>query len=161
MINLDPVTTVMAFLLFGAFSVPFIANHRKNKKKAASLLQSLHSKAQELGAQLDQTETWRYLYGLGLDSSRKHLAYTGPDFQSTLIDLKEVKKVQPIRRTREIDSNGQKRSVLDEIYLEVSFTTQGKKPLLLEIYNQEQFSDLQGETLIADRWADLVQKLLH
>lgn len=163
MTTIDPVTAIMSLALFGVFTIPFIYYYQKNRKKEATLRAKLIQFANSMGGKPLEIETWRYQYALGLDSENKQLYYlqSEPSEQTQSISLAEVKKVQIHRKNREIEASEGKRNVLDEISLEIQWISSGKKPVYLEIYNQENFSDLMGETVIADKWVELLKKHIN
>ncbi|MBS4072042.1 MAG: hypothetical protein KGZ90_11970 [Algoriphagus sp.] len=161
MFSIDPVTAILSFVLFCAFSVPFIYHIQKNKAKEKLLLQKIKAEGQSQGVQATELETWRNQYAIGLDPSKKVLLYTflGELEISCSIPLSDVKKVSISRRTREAGNEEAKRTLIDKVGLEFTHAS-AKKNTYLEFYDSELFSDLAGETLLAEKWAELIQKHL-
>jgi hypothetical protein len=162
MIDFEPVTLLMSLALFGAFSVPFIYHSQKNRKKEASLKSHLFEVAKKLEAMPDQTEIWRNQYALGIDTSKGVLSYHRevPISYSMAIDLKDYKKVSLIRRNSDMKNGTVNNTVLDYLALEL-FPKSGTSSIQLEIFDGEQFSDLLGETVLAERWAEIIQSHLN
>ena len=160
MISIDPVSAVLALVLFGAFTVPFIYHFQKNKQKEKQLSLKLLDVGKTAGAKPDLIETWRNQYALGLDTPKKVLLYLseGEANNSFCIPLSEVKKVTVLIKTKEIGEL--KKPVVEHVGLEIYFTSPTKKSIILEIFNEEQFSDLMGETVLAEKWAESIKKLL-
>lgn len=160
MISIDPVSAVLALVLFGAFTVPFIYHFQKNKKKEKQLSLKLQDAGKTAEAKPDLIETWRHQYALGLDTTRKVLVYLseGEVNNSFCIPLSEVKKVSVLIKTKEIGEL--KKTVIEHVDLEIYFISPTRKALMLEIFNEEQFSDLMGETVLAEKWAEIIKKHL-
>jgi hypothetical protein len=162
MIDIEPVTLVMSLALFGAFTVPFIYHSQKNRKKEAFLKGHLFEVAKNLGAIPDQTEIWRNQYALGIDTTKRVLSYHRevPNSNSMVFDLKDFKKASIVKRNLEIKNGETHKSILDYLALEL-IPKSGNNPIQLEIYDGEQFSDLLGETVLAEKWAELIQRNLN
>ncbi|MBC6367851.1 hypothetical protein [Algoriphagus sp. AK58] len=160
MISIDPVTAVLSLVLFSAFAAPFVYHFQKNKKKENLLTQNLKEAAKNAGANPDQMETWRHQYAIGLDTSKKVLVYhhDGEVATSFCIPLSEVKKVSVLKKTKEVGES--KKSVIEHIGLEVQYVSSTKKSILLEIFNEDLFSDLIGESVLAEKWAEIIRKHL-
>jgi hypothetical protein len=161
MISIDPVTAVLSLVLFGAFSVPFIYHFQKNKKKQKQISQKLQEAGISANAKPDQLEIWRQQYAIGLDTSAKVLFYhqDGEVNTTFCIPLTDIKKVTSLKKKKEIDES--KKSVIDFVGLELQYLSPSKKPLVLEIYDGDKFSDLIGETVLAEKWATTIQKHLN
>ena len=116
MFSIDPVTAILSFVLFCAFSVPFIYHIQKNKAKEKLLLQKIKAEGQSQGVQATELETWRNQYAIGLDPSKKVLLYTflGELEISCSIPLSDVKKVSISRKTREAGNEEAKRTLSDQ-----------------------------------------------
>lgn len=161
MFSIDPVTAILSLVLFSAFTVPFIYHIQKNKAKEKLLIQKIKTEGQSQGAQATELETWRYQYAIGLDPSKKILLYTflGEIEVSCSIPLSDVKKVTISKKSREVGTDEIKKTLTDKVGLEFTHSS-GKKNTYLEFYNSELFSDMAGETLLAEKWAQLIQKHL-
>ncbi|MDX5338362.1 MAG: hypothetical protein LPK25_05000 [Cyclobacteriaceae bacterium] len=163
MFDIEPVTLVFSFVLFGAFTVPFIYHSRKNSQKESRIFQQLSESASKLNSSIDTKESWRYEYALGLDSQKGILYY----FQSTEekaptpYRLQDFKKVYVTKKNLEFQSGSNTKSVLDKVSLELTPKDSKTSPVTLELYDGEKYSDLMGETLIADKWAELLKKHLN
>ena len=161
MFSIDPVILILSLVLLSAFTVPFIYHIQKNKAKEKLLLQKIKAEGQSQGAQATELETWRNQYAIGLDSSKKILLYAflGEIEVSCSIPLSDVKKVTISKKTREAGTEEAKRTRIDKVGLEFTHSS-GKKNTYLEFYDSELFSDMAGETLLAENWAQLIQKYL-
>ena len=163
MIDIEPVTLVFSFVLFGAFTAPFIYHSQKNKKKESKLLEKLLEAALSLDSRIDTQESWRYEYALGLDSKKGILYYHQNSLEGSpfSFDLKDFKRVSVSKKMREFQSGTTTKSVLDYISLELVPKDPKKSIVNLELYDGDKYSDLLGETLIADKWAELAKKHLN
>lgn len=163
MIDIEPVTLVFSFVLFGAFTVPFIYHSQQNKKKESKLLEKLLSAAKTQDGKIDLQETWRHEYAIGLDSSKKILFYHQNSLEDSplSIDLRNIKKVSVSKKLLEFKSGSTAKSILDQVSLELLPKDSKKASIHLELYDGEKYSDLLGETLLAEKWAELIQKNLN
>ena len=161
MFSIDPVTAILSFVLFCAFTVPFIYHIQKNKAKEKLLLKKLKAEGLAQGAQATEIDTWRNQYAIGLDPTKKIVlfAFMGELDFSCSIPLSDVKKVSISKIVRESGNDENKRTLIDKVGLEFAHTS-GKKNSYLEFYDSELFSDRAGETLLAEKWAELIQKQL-
>jgi len=160
MISIDPVTAMLSLVLFGAFTVPFIYHHQKNKKKQKQISQKIQQAGIGTHTKPDQLEIWRHHYAIGLDTFSKVLFYLqeGETNATYCIPLAEIKKVSAIKKTKEIGEP--KKSIIDFVGLELQYISPSQKSLVLEIYDGDKFSDLMGETVLAEKWATTIQKHL-
>lgn len=163
MFDIEPVTLVFSFVLFGAFTVPFIYHSQKNKKKDSQLLERLLEKALSLDARIDTQESWRHEYALGIDSNKKILFYYSDSQEESplAINLKEYRNVSVSKKFLEVKTESNSRSVLDFVSLELIPKESKKGGIHLELYDGEKYSDLLGESLLAEKWAEIVQKNLN
>lgn len=161
MFDIEPVTIVLSLLLFGAFTAPFVYHSSKKKKKTKALESKLNELAKAQGANLSLTEIWRNYYVFGLDPSKNCLIYfqDTPEFSPIVLDLNDFKKVGVIRKNLESKNESSGRQILDYLALELTKKS-GGNAIQLEFYNGDLFSDLMGETLLADKWLETLQKQL-
>ena len=161
MIDIEPVTGILSLILFGAFTVPFILHSLKNKKIEKALLAKINEVAATRNAKPEQIETWRRLYGIGLDSSKKVLVYLRDDEQSETLDLQDFSKVKLVKTNIDVVGEESTHSVLNYVGLELTPKTNHKLPVVLEFYDGDKFSDLMGETLLADKWEKILKSNLN
>lgn len=161
MIDIEPVTGILSLILFGAFTVPFILHSLKNKKIEQALLAKINEVAATRNAKPEQIETWRRLYGIGLDSSKKVLVYLRDDEQSETLDLQDFSKVKLVKTNIDVVGEESTHSVLNYVGLELTPKTNHKLPVVLEFYDGDKFSDLMGETLLADKWEKILKSNLN
>jgi len=121
MIDIDPVTMSLSFLLFGAFCTPFIYHSIKYTKKRKVLLKKLTELASLKNGTPSQSEIWRNQYAIGLDPEKNVLAYMRSNAEpwASTIDLQQVKSAKIQKITREVKSGGSKNSVLDYVGIEL------------------------------------------
>ncbi len=158
MISKDLVPALISLVLFFALIAPFVYYILKNKKKEKLLIQKIQEAARQSGAKLEKTESWRQLYALGLDPVNKLLVYWIDGENPLTISLYDVRKITVNKKTQAVQGS-EKREIIDFIGLELQHTS-GKKATILEFYNEERFSDLSGEILMAENWTELLNKYL-
>jgi hypothetical protein len=115
MIDIDPVTMSLSFILFGAVCAPFIYQSIQQTKKRKILLQKLSEIASQLNGKLIQTENWRNQYAIGIDPENKILAYIRSSEQpiAISIDLKQVKSAKINKINREVKIKKDKRIIVN------------------------------------------------
>jgi hypothetical protein len=163
MIDIDPVTTSLSFLLFGAVCAPFIYQSIKDTKKRKVLLLKLSELAFLKNGTPTQSEIWRNQYAIGLDPEKKVLAYMRSSDQplTSTIDLQQVKSAKIQKITREVKSESSKRTIVDFVGIELNYLLEGAKPTVLEFYDAELFTDLNGESVLAEKWVELISNSLN
>ena len=161
MIDIEPVTVIMSLLLFGAFTVPFIYHSQKNKKKEKSLLSKLSEGASQQNAIPNEQETWRQLYAIGMDTSKKILVYHRENEQTSVLNLNEFSKVKLQKSNLEIANGEATRTVLHSLNLELIPKNAHASSIFLELYDGDRFSDLLGETVLAEKWEKIIQSNLN
>jgi hypothetical protein len=162
MIDIDPVTMSLSFILFGAVCAPFIYHSIQDTKKRKILLQKLSELASLKNGKLTLSEIWRNQYAIGLDSDNKVLVYMRSSDQPLEIslDLKQVKSAKIKKITREIVVGKDKRILVDYLGIELDYLLEGSQPTVLEFFDSELYTDLNGESVLAEKWVELISGLL-
>jgi hypothetical protein len=163
MYDLEPVTFIMSFLFMAALSAPFIYYGQQTKKKNTTLISKLKELAQAKSAIPTELEIWRSRFGLGLDYHQKVLVYvkTGTAEAETVLQLSEFEKVNLIKNFGKVVGKTQSNKLPEFIALEFIPKLPHCKPISLEVYDALDFSDLQGETVLADKWFEILKKQLN
>lgn len=153
----------MSCLLACIFCLPFIYNGQKNKKLEKKLLANLNELANLLKATPTEIDTWRFRYGLGLDLKENVLVYLRQDSESISYSLKlaDYKNVQLLKRFQEVNGKAQTYKIPDFVGLQLNPKEASAKPVVLEFYDAEMYSDLFGETVLADKWLAIINKQLN
>ncbi|MEB2775215.1 hypothetical protein SYJ56_07840 [Algoriphagus sp. D3-2-R+10] len=162
MFEIDPVTLLMSCLLMCAFSVPFISHGLKNKKKNNLLITQLNELAQSIGATPTEIDTWRHRYAIGIDVNQGILTYVrhGVDAVNQRLELADFKKVNLIKNYQATTEKPKLHQLPEYVALELIPKASDTNAISLEIYDAEQYSDLLGETVLADKWLELVKNQL-
>ncbi|WP_425638291.1 hypothetical protein ACPUEN_02710 [Algoriphagus yeomjeoni] len=163
MLEIDPVIVIMSSILTVAFCLPFAYQMRKNKNKEVLLKAEITSLAESSGAKPEITEFWRQRYAIGLDSSLGVLLYLQqePKHLVQTLDLKNFKKVNITKIFEETSDKTHVHKLPEYISLDFIPKSPEDKNVVLEIYDGEEFSDLQGETVLAEKWAALLNILIR
>lgn len=163
MFDVDPVTLIMSCLLMCAFSVPFIYNGQKNKKIEKKLLINLNQLASQQGAKPTEIETWRFRYAMGLDLKENVLVYLRQDSESLSysLNLAEYKSVQLIKKFQEANGKELTTKLPEYLGLQLNPKKASSEPVALEIFDAEMYSDLFGETVLAEKWVAILNKQLN
>ena len=161
MIDIDiPTLAVSSVLLLGVIT-PFVSYSIKSKKAKKEFLDGFSDFTSQLNLNIDVQEDWRNRYVLGLDNVKKVLVYyqTGEDKVGQQIELDEVSQAV-LHQSYLINESAAKNKTLDYLALQLHFKDPSRKSLSLEIYRHENYSDLLGETILADKWTDLINQSL-
>ncbi|SFT92637.1 hypothetical protein SAMN04489724_2891 [Algoriphagus locisalis] len=163
MFDVEPVTLIMSCLLMCAFSVPFIYNGQKNKKIEKKLLINLKELASQKGANPTEVETWRFRYAMGLDQQENILVYLRQDSESLSysLNLAEYKNVQLIKKYQESNGKELNHKLPEYVGLQLNPKNASQEPVTLEIFDAEMYSDLNGETVLADKWVAIINKQVN
>lgn len=146
-----------------AFSVPFIYNGQKNKKIEKKLLINLKELASQKGANPTEVETWRFRYAMGLDQQENILVYLRQDSESLSysLNLAEYKNVQLIKKYQESNGKELNHKLPEYVGLQLNPKNASQEPVTLEIFDAEMYSDLNGETVLADKWVAIINKQVN
>lgn len=146
-----------------AFCVPFIHNGQKNRKIEKKLLANLNELASQKGANPTEIETWRFRYAIGLDQKENVLVYLRQDNESLSysLNLAEYKNVQLIKKFQEVNGKELITKLPEYVGIQLNPKKASAEPVALEIFDAEMYSDLYGETVIADKWVAILNKQLN
>ncbi|TXE11426.1 hypothetical protein [Algoriphagus aquimarinus] len=123
----------------------------------------LNELAQLKGVNPTEIDTWRFRYALGLDVSQNVLVYLCQDTTSVSysLNLADFKTVRLIKRYQEINGKSQTQKLPEYLALELVPVDSVAQVVSLELYDGELFSDLMGETVLADKWVGILNKQLN
>lgn len=157
MFTTEPVTLVMAAILLGAFCIPFILHFLKRNQKRSKLIQEFNRLTEPYGSPIDLQDIWRNQYIIGLMTATKTMVYykEGEQPISHVFSLADIDDIQVKSKFRELKSGKEKKKVVDETGLLISLKNQ--KSVYLEFFNQDNFTDLLGESVLAEKWAELLR----
>ncbi|MBN7817004.1 hypothetical protein [Algoriphagus pacificus] len=163
MFDIEPVTLIVSTLFMCTFCAPFIYYSQKNKKKNKLLISKLHEQANSAGANLSEVETWRFRYGIGFDSKKKVLVYLqdGQDLSLKSFNLNEYRKVNLIKKYSDEKQANQNYRIPESVVLELVPRLESSDLHQLEFYHADHFTDLQGETVLADKWYQTLKNQVH
>ena len=107
-------------------------------------------------------EDWRNRYILGLDKRKNVLVYCqiGENEDKKEVALQEVSRAVVYQYYLNEHDPAANNKTLNQLTLQLYFKTPPNKVLNLEIYNSEFHSDQLGETLLASKWAELINERL-
>lgn len=146
-----------------AFSVPFIYNGQKNRKIKKKLLNNLNELASRQGSNPTEIDTWRFRYAMGLDHKENVLVYLRQDSESLSysLNLAEYKNVRLIKKFQEVNGKQITTKLPEYVGLQLIPKKDSMETVALEIYDAEMYSDLLGETVLADKWVAILSKQLN
>ncbi|WP_026969060.1 hypothetical protein [Algoriphagus terrigena] len=162
MIAIDIPTLVLSSVILLGVATPFISYSIKSKKAKAQFLNGFNQYVSGLNLKVDVQEDWRNRYILGIDSTKKTLVYyqIGENETKSQVKLQELSNAVVHQSYLNSDNPTATSKSLEQVTIQLYFKDPAKKTLNLEIYNQEYYSDLLGETLLASKWAELINERL-
>jgi hypothetical protein len=162
MFEIDIATLAVTSVILLAVIAPFIYYSIKSKKAKAEFFKDFKQFTSGLNLSPELQEDWRNRYILAFDRAKNTLIYyqSGENEEKREIPLQEVKRVNVYETYFENDPASGNRKILDQLALQVHFKNPTKQVLNLEIYSSEYYSDLVGETVLAARWAELINQQL-
>lgn len=162
MINIDITTLVISSVILLGVAAPFISYSIKSKKAKTQFLNGFNQYVSGLNLKVDVQEDWRNRYILGLDSTRKALVYyqIGENETKSRVSLQELSRAVVHQSYLNSDNQSATIKSLEQVTIQLYFKDPAKKTLNLEIYNHEFYSDLLGETMLASKWADLINQTI-
>ena len=163
MFEIEPVTLSVCILLLCAFCAPFLYYSKKNSKRNKQLIAKLYELAGSSGANLSEVETWRARYGIGVDSTKKVLVYfqSGEDEATKILNLNDYGKVSLLKNYPEEKPGKQNYRIPESVAIELVPRLDSSAIHRLEFYHADHFTDLQGETVLADKWYQTLKNQIH
>lgn len=157
MFTTEPVTLVMAAILLGAFCIPFTLHFLKRNQKRNKLIQEFNKLLVPFGGAVDLQDIWRNQYIIGLMTANKTMVYYKMDEQpiTHIFSMADIDDIQVKSKFRELKTGKEKKKVIDETGLLISLKNQ--KSVYLEFFNQDNFTDLLGESVLVEKWAELLR----
>jgi hypothetical protein len=162
MIDIEPVSLVISMVLIFLFSIPFIIFKRKQSEKIKSQKLFLEKLETNSYLKFDQTDTWRDLYFIGMDSARKILVYVKFGTENTIhkIDLDKVTDVKLLKMERPLNGEGKALHILDNLILKIEIYGDKTEIKMLEFYDSELFSDNMGELPLIQKWEKILKPFI-
>ena len=163
MIDIEPITALMAVVMFAAFCAPFVYHGLKQRKIKKKQLATLEALAKDASMILDVMNHWRNRYAIGLDQKQNLLVYVkfGEDGKTQVLDLNMPFEVKA-QNHREEKQHGQVTSTsrnMDRLTLQIQSKASPNQQYSLEFYNPEVFSDQMGEILLIRKWEEILRSL--
>jgi hypothetical protein len=160
MSTIDFPTLVVSSVLLLAIVAPFIYFIRRQKKQKIEFLNKFEQFVSRLNLSPELREDWRNRYILAFDKSKNVLIYyqDGDIEEKRLISLKEVDRITVEQKLLESAANHGDRKILDQVSLLVHFKNPNQSVITLSIYDSAYYSDLLGETVLAAKWAELINQ---
>lgn len=162
MIAIDIPTLVLSSVILLGVATPFISYSIKSKKAKAQFLNGFNQYVSGLNLKVDVQEDWRNRYILGIDSTKKTLVYyqIGENETKSQVKLQELSNAVVHQSYLNSDNPTATSKSLEQVTIQLYFKDPAKRTLNLEIYNHEYYSDLLGETMLASKWADLINQTI-
>jgi hypothetical protein len=141
-------------------SLPYLVHLYQSGKKEHSACPNFEEFTRSKNIHLDQIQSWRNHYTIGIDYEKNLLVYCRHGFYpvQTIVDLTLVDHVSVDSQFKELSAQKEKRRKLEYLDLVIHFkdTTKGSKSL--PIYDESEVQHLADEFAIAKRWAGYIQQ---
>lgn len=158
---MDTATIIIAAILIGLSIIPFTLMARGRRKEEREQLQALSNLANKYNCQISQHEICGN-FGIGIDDSKNSLFYyekTKDAIIEEFIDLTTVLKCDVYKTTRTIAAVND--TLIDRLELCFSPILKNKPDVMLEFFNIDSRSHLNGELQIAEKWSKLINQRLQ
>lgn len=162
MFEIDYIGLIVSMVLLAAFIAPIYLNVRKNNKKKQALVNQMNSLALENGLKLQDIDSWRDKYIIGLDPAAKKLIYIFDDHvqEVKIIDLTKVQSVGIHAKDHSVGTGKDSYKVMDLLELQLCFHGGHSVSTTLGFYDGEMHSDLQNEYPVIKKWQQLLLDLV-
>lgn len=159
MLDIDPASLGISLTLLLAFIWPLYYYSRKQKLKLQLQKEFLEKVRQSSQCQFDHIDQWRGLYGMGLDIKNKKLIYVffGTPSETKTIDLQKTRHISIQKTEHEVGNGKEKRLILDYLAIQIDCL---EKTHILEFYDCNRFSDLDGEWPLVRKWVNILKPLV-
>ena len=163
MFEIEPVTLSVSILLLCTFCAPFYYYSKKNNQRNKQLITKLHELAASSEANLSEFETWRTRYGIGVDPKKNVLVYfqSGEEDSSKILNLNEFRKVNLLKNYLQEKPDKSNYRIPESVVIELVPRMESSAIHRLEFYHADHFTDLQGETVLADKWYQTLKNQIH
>lgn len=147
-----------AGLLF--ISIPYLVHLYLSPKQEHPSVPNFDEFTRTKNIHLDQVQSWRNHYSIGLDHEKNLLVYCrhGHYPVQTIVDLNLVDHVSLDSHFKEISSRQEKRKKLEYLDLVIHFKDSKKGSKSLPIYDESEVQQLADEYAIAKKWVNHIQQ---
>ncbi|MFC4872814.1 hypothetical protein [Negadavirga shengliensis] len=165
MFDIDIISLSIAVILIAAFILPLYLHISKAKKRETRATKLLEDFAKSQGLEIQVKDLWRSRYFVGLDRNKAKLLYSDDIALSSpvLIDLYTISRVKIGEVSHKVVNQVESRKVIDRLDL-ILLDKNGDTANVLEFYDGNRFSDLNGETILIKKWEtyleDITRKIL-
>lgn len=161
---MDTGTTLIGIGFILLMVLPFVAYYLVQKVKARRFVRHFFHSSASHNLSLDQNDTWRRNYAIGIDSGANQLFYLNkgktPE-QEAVIDLSKVAKCRVSNGIKSVKTDNGTKDFTDILGLAFTFSDPGKDEVILEFYDgSELMSHPDGELEIAERWLATVNSCI-
>ncbi|NKI25429.1 hypothetical protein HCG49_02505 [Arenibacter sp. 6A1] len=138
--------------------LPFLLFNKAGKSDIKIMSKQFKQVAEEANLKLDVKENWGNSM-IGIDKVQNKLVFSkikdGVPL-TQLISIHEIDKCEIITKTKLKRINSKRESVLEELYLELSFKAQDKNNVVLGFYDNQDIYGEDFEVKRAQKWSELI-----
>ncbi len=141
-------------------SSPYLVHLYQSRKQENSVCPNFNEFTRSKNIHLDQIQSWRNHYTIGLDHEKNLLVYCrhGQYPVQTIVDLTLVDHVSVYTQFKELIVRKEKRKKLEYLDLVIHFKDTTKVSKSLPIYDESEVPHVADEFAIAKRWAGYIQQ---
>lgn len=158
MFEIDYIGLMVSMVLLAAFMMPIYLNVKKNNKKKKALVTEINKLALENGILLQNIDSWRNSYIIGLDPVKKKLIYISDHSEQNvnIIDLSNLESVGVHSKNHQVGSGNESYKITDLLELQLHFKGGKNNSICLGFYDCDLHSDLQNEYPLIKKWHQLL-----
>ncbi|WP_143962707.1 hypothetical protein [Litoribacter populi] len=163
MFNIDMTAVLISLVLIIAFCIPFYLYSRKSKAQKQELITLLKNKANQLGISVQNADTWRNRYAIGVNDQGNKLLYlenTEENEKLKVVDLSDLQNVD-VQKNYLIATGKGNDKIMDMVQLSCYFKGNSNPPVHLEFYNGSKFPSLQNEFELVRKWEDELSRIIE
>lgn len=160
---MDLGSSIIGAIAVAMCTVPFVIMYFKRRNKQDKKLQMLKQLAQEQSCTISQFEFCGDFL-IGMDVNRNFVFFLKQKKEETItrfIDLSDVEVCQAVKKTRIIDVNEKKETLIDRVELQFLPRAKNNMEISLELYDDHVNNQLDGEIQFGDKWSKQINDTLQ
>ena len=157
-LKMDSGTLIVGAIMIVICILPFILINNSIKKQKKQLLQSLSGLATQQNCKITQHELGSNL-AIGMDENADFLFFFRRVKDKEIvqhIDLKDIQNCKVLNTSRTVRNSKENYQVTDKLELCVTPKAKSRPDILLEFYNSDENSQLDGELQLIEKWTKII-----
>ncbi|MGY0392270.1 hypothetical protein ACW5R3_06930 [Bizionia sp. KMM 8389] len=159
---MDLNTIIIGIVIITLVTVPLVYIQMSQKKKKKKAKNEFLSRAKTENVHVSEIDFWGTYYALAIDETTSQLVYskkTDSDSKWLTANLNEVTDCYIHKTEHSLKNKGSNKTEIDR--LDLVLRTKGKSDYVLEFYNVDINIEMAGETLLLEKWRQIIKKHLN